>query len=309
MKKAILLSIIIPTYKRSENLIKAIESIKSNKNNYEIIVVDDNDKNSEYRKINENRLKKYIDNKKIIYIKHIKNMNGANARNTGISRAKGEYVTFLDDDDEFIENRISVLEEAIIKHEKPDFLYTGVIYKKNDVEVNRVGPIKITNKQLLIKLLLGQDSFVGTGSNLVCKKELIDKIGGFDGSFTRHQDIEFLIRYMEVSKKIIPIGKYLIVKNLDDTSNVPNINILLQIKKQFFTKFNYILKSYSNKEVKNILKRNYYDLLFLAFTSKNNEDIKKVIKVIKEEKIYNPFKIIYINYKSIILNMMQNSKK
>ena len=48
-----MISVIIPTYKRSENLANAIESVLSQNGDFELIVVDDNDPNTEYRKANE----------------------------------------------------------------------------------------------------------------------------------------------------------------------------------------------------------------------------------------------------------------
>ena len=55
-----LVSIIIPTYKRNENLEKAIKSVLDQTyRNMEIIVVDDNNPETEYRINNENMMKKY----------------------------------------------------------------------------------------------------------------------------------------------------------------------------------------------------------------------------------------------------------
>ena len=122
------LSIIIPTFKRNDNLKKAIESVLNQKGNFEVIVVDDNDSNSEFRKKNEQLMNEYkkIDN--FSYIKHDRNKNGAVARNTGIKNAKGKYITFLDDDDEFLENRVKSIEECLSKT-NADFACSGYIYK------------------------------------------------------------------------------------------------------------------------------------------------------------------------------------
>ena len=84
-------SIIIPVYNASNSIEKCIDSVESQTyKNIEIIVVDDNEPDSIYRKDNENMLKEFIEENKVIYIKHPKNMNGAAARNTGIKKAKGK---------------------------------------------------------------------------------------------------------------------------------------------------------------------------------------------------------------------------
>ena len=101
-------SVIIPTYNRAESLKRAIDSVLNQTyKNVEIIVVDDNNPNTTYREENEKSIKKYYgENEKVKYIKHPENKNGAAARNTGIRNATGKYITFLDDDDYFMNNRI-----------------------------------------------------------------------------------------------------------------------------------------------------------------------------------------------------------
>ena len=268
-----LLSIIIPTYKRNDFLCRAIDSILINYGSYEIIVVDDNDENSIYRKYNIETMKKYQSNDKVKYLKHKQNKNGAAARNTGIKYAKGEYITFLDDDDEFTSNRIEEVEK-VIKNEKPDFIFTGTIFKKNGKVLNyneKLNKEEI-NKKNLIKLLLMEKSFIGTGSNMICKSNIVKKINGFDESFTRNQDLEYLIRYLELSKSIVYIDKNLVIKNLDDVSNFPSYEKMLIVKEKFLNKFQYIINKYDEKEKKEIYVKNYRVLLRCAY---NDNDISK----------------------------------
>ena len=77
-----LVSVIIATYRRPENLNNAINSVLNQTYpNIELIVVDDNDNNSEYRVSTEKIIDKFSENTKLKYIKHKKNSNGAVARN------------------------------------------------------------------------------------------------------------------------------------------------------------------------------------------------------------------------------------
>ena len=48
------------------------------------------------------QVKKYVGNAQVKYIKHERNKNGSAARNTGFRASVGEYINFLDDDDEFL---------------------------------------------------------------------------------------------------------------------------------------------------------------------------------------------------------------
>ncbi len=295
----ILISIIIPTYKRSDNLIRAIESIKGGRCSYEIIVVDDNDNDSEYRRCNEKKLAQYIKNNQIIYLKHKKNLNGATARNTGIENARGKYITFLDDDDEFTLDRLPEIEKAILGR-YPDIICTGVILKTDDIIQKKIIPdVNKSIPQLILDLLL-QKSFIGTGSNIVCKSSIIREVGGFDTRFLRHQDIEFMIRILEKASTIDVVNKYLIIKNNDDLLNIPNFEKLYQTKVLFLNKFNYIIKHYDESVRKKIYIKNYYELLDIATLTNNKEDIDLSIRLLKEKEIYNGWIRKKIAFKHII---------
>jgi len=110
-------SIIIPTYGRSDLLTRAIDSVLTQTHqDIEIVVVDDNHSDSESRLQTENMLKRYLGDSRVIYYKRDKNGGGAAARNSGIEQATGEYITFLDDDDyyhpEKIEKQLAFLRKG-----------------------------------------------------------------------------------------------------------------------------------------------------------------------------------------------------
>ena len=92
-----LVSVIIPTYKRSDYLLQTIESVLSQTYpSIEIIIVDDNGLGNKFQVETQKKLQKYIVERKIIYIPHEVNKNGAAARNTGFRASKGEYINFLE---------------------------------------------------------------------------------------------------------------------------------------------------------------------------------------------------------------------
>lgn len=103
----ILVSVVIPTYSRNITLSRAIDSVlEQTHQNLEIIVVDDNPPDSEWRVSTQKLMQQYADNEKIHYIQNAKNMGGSRARNEGIKAANGEYIAFLDDDDEYFSEKI-----------------------------------------------------------------------------------------------------------------------------------------------------------------------------------------------------------
>lgn len=295
-------SVIIPTYKRAEYLTRAINSIlMQTYKNIEIIVVDDNDPDTIFRTDNEKIMKKFITKKNVIYIKHDKNKNGAAARNTGISVATGDYITFLDDDDYFLPNRIEKLADILDSNLDYDGAYTNVFIKVCGSLTNEFKGGKSGN---LAYELLCQESFFATGSNIFLRREAVLKTGKFDEQFIRHQDIEYMIRFFD-NHNILYVDDTTVVKNNNDIINKLNYEKLLSVKELFFQKFSSNILKY---DVKKIYYNNYYELYYLTFNSKQNKNyiLDKLVENggnrIKLELKYLIKKIIV---KFVILKKMQ----
>lgn len=100
-----LVSVVITTYERTVTLKRAIESVLNQTyDNIEIIVVDDNKRSMIREKVKE--IVYSFERKNIRLICNIQNLGGALSRNVGIEAAKGEYIAFLDDDDEYVSEKL-----------------------------------------------------------------------------------------------------------------------------------------------------------------------------------------------------------
>ncbi|WP_394871551.1 glycosyltransferase family 2 protein, partial [Clostridium butyricum] len=123
-----LVSVIITTFGVAKNLKRAIDSvINQTYSHFEIIIVDDNNPESFARKYTEKIISQYND-KRLNYIKHKKNMNGAVARNTGIKYSKGKYISFLDNDDFYILDRLDRCVSILRNNNQYGIIYTTTIY-------------------------------------------------------------------------------------------------------------------------------------------------------------------------------------
>lgn len=114
-----LISIVIPIYKVELYVERCINSVlKQTYRRLEVILVDDNTPDSSMEKakacIAQSSLSKDI---AFVYLKHDFNRGLSAARNSGINSASGDYVFFLDSDDEIIENCIALLVEPLQKKE------------------------------------------------------------------------------------------------------------------------------------------------------------------------------------------------
>ena len=105
-----LVTVVIPTYNRPVYLKRCIDSVLNQTyKRIEIIVVDDNNPDTEARKETEAIIAEFVSAGQVKYIQHERNKNGSAARNTGWKASHGEYITFLDDDDEIHATKIEII--------------------------------------------------------------------------------------------------------------------------------------------------------------------------------------------------------
>lgn len=204
-------TVIIPTYKRANMLGRAINSVLDQTyKNFEIIVVDDNDPNTEYRERTTEIMEKYKENKKVKYVKHCSNKNGATARNTGIKYSTGEILSFLDDDDWFLDNKLELQVSFLLNNPQYKAVYCGW---ERDGEV-----IKPNKKGDLTFDLLSGDCKVFTNT-IVIWKDIAKKIGGWNEDFIRNQEAVFLLRLFKKGYQIGVIPEVLVKFDISDRSN------------------------------------------------------------------------------------------
>lgn len=177
-----LVSVVVATYRRKDELIKALESLAvQSYPNIEIVLVDDNG-NAEWNEI----VSKIVNDFKIIfpdvlleYIVNMPNQGSANTRNIGINAAKGEYITFLDDDDIYLPNKIKRQVEYMISGEYDYSITDLVLYNEKDQEIDKRirSYIKDTSVSSLRMYHL-KYHMTGTDT-MMFKKEYLNLIGGF----------------------------------------------------------------------------------------------------------------------------------
>ncbi len=184
-------SIITPTFRRPELLKRAVNSVKRQTySDYEHIIVDDaNDPDTK-------RIFDEVSDGKIIFHQHSIQKGAAGAYNTGIRSAKGKYILFLDDDDEYLPD---FLEKMYFHFSRCDskvgFLWTGIIMIRDtdsrETELyKKIWPSRFLSKEAG----LVEATTIGNGYGLCVRKECVDMIGLYDETFVMGQDADFLIR-------------------------------------------------------------------------------------------------------------------
>lgn len=236
-----LVSVIIPTYKRSDYLLQTIDSVlKQTYTSIEIIVVDDNGFGTDFQEETYNKLKSLIDSNKIIYIPHDTNKNGSAARNTGFKASKGKYINFLDDDDvlmpEKIERQVDFLETQSSEI-GATYCNSRLVFRTRFTDRIKTINTNYAAEGNLIKEYLENEIHFNT-SSLLFRRSVIEELNGFDESYRRHQDYELLLRFFRKWKiKITPGPSLLLFDMLKDRGNVPNLDGLMDVKIKFLKQF------------------------------------------------------------------------
>lgn len=179
-KKEPLVSIVMPTYNRPLTLERAIDScLNQTYLNIEIVIVDDNNPDSEARVETQNIIKKYDNNPKVKYIQLERNSGACVARNKGIEIANGEYITFLDDDDEFFEDNIEKEIKYMLEHDY-DMIFCDLRVVEDstgkEIVLKYRKNFELTKEGLLKKHLL---DIISGGIAFMYKKQVLINIGGF----------------------------------------------------------------------------------------------------------------------------------
>lgn len=181
----ITISVVIPTYNRSEWVCDAIDSVLAQtKLEYicEIIVVDDGSTDNTRDILNA----KYSSNGLVKYI-FKKNGGVSSARNLGMNLSKGNWIALLDSDDEWLPNKIEEQVKILKANEEIDFLGTNADNEELNILFRKVKHLyKASVYDLCIK------AFPVTPSMLF-KKEVYQETHGFNEKKKYYEDAEFCL--------------------------------------------------------------------------------------------------------------------
>lgn len=215
-------SIVIPTFNRPILLKRALESVRAQTfTDYDVIVVDDGDKV---------RSKDVVDafgDRRFTYIANEPpRQGGAQSRNIGIKAATNDFIAFLDDDDEWLPEKLELQMKAF--GETPPevgFCIAGAKTQSEQGEAlnlpRREGIADFSDLALI--------RFAGfLTTTLILKRAVIESVGMFDATFPSHQETELMIRVTRKFKGLA-LGVPLVIMNMFDHEHIGG-NIERRIK-------------------------------------------------------------------------------
>ena len=236
-----LITVILPTYNgatRGEGkyLKQAIESLLSQTyENFELIVVNDGSTDN-----TEEIIEQYKD-KRIIYLKHDTNRGPAATRNTGLKKATGEYVAFLDDDDCFYKDKLEEQINFMINKQTNVAICSGDII---DEDNKIIGETKKYFKSIkAIDIYLNKVNIFPT--TLMVSKNIINSTMNFKEYLKGPEDWDYAIR-LALKHNILYLPKKLFAYRLHKSNLTKNLEAMFfyrllssfELKNEFIKYFN-----------------------------------------------------------------------
>lgn len=260
-----LVSVIVATYRRCEHLEQALRSLaEQTYKNVEVILVDDNGDaqwNEKVRAVVE-RIRNYAD-MEIRYVCNETNMGSSVTRNQGIRLARGTYITFLDDDDIYLPEKIDRQLEAMLSKQAEYSITDLYLYNEQGQLIDKRVRFYIDGTDVAA-LIRNHLMYHMTGTDtLMFEAEYLRKIGGFSG-------IDVGDEFYLMKEAILGGGKFLYVNHCyvkafvhtgeggglsSGQGKIDGENALFEEKKKYFS---YLTKS----EIRFVRMRHYAVLAF-----------------------------------------------
>jgi len=185
-----LITIVIPNFNGGQFLEQCLKSaLRQSYTNFEIIVIDDGSTDDSLTVV-----KPYLPRIKLITSE---NHGASHARNLGIKAAKGEFIAFLDSDDIWIENKLSI-QMTLLARENVDLVFCAAL-EFGESHQTRVPPHELKGDISKYFLKFPGANLIGSCSGVVIRKSLLGITGLFDEGFRgTAEDWDFFRRYCKV---------------------------------------------------------------------------------------------------------------
>ena len=292
-----LISIVIPVYKVEKYLEKCIESVlKQTYTNLQIILVDDGSTDNCGKICDE-----YAKKDSRIEVIHKANGGLSDARNVGISKAKGRYIGFVDSDDYIKENMYEILLNLIKKYDADVSICNLYdVIDGNEYIRNKENGIREYSRLDILKEVLLDKNIQSYAWNKLYKKELFDEVKYPIGK--KYEDIGTTFYIFEKCNKIVVTSEpeYYYLKRSDSLVNNVTESTVFDYMELILQRYLYI-----NDNIKELKQYNDYYLVRTLLTA--NNDIKELKQI--EEKTKQKYNELYNISKEILRTNYSNLKK
>lgn len=195
-----MITIVLPTYNRADDLPRAIDSaLDQTLEDFELVVVDDGS-TDHTRSVVEG----YEDDR-ITYIAHDENRGVSAARNTGIAAATGDYVTFLDSDDEFEPTFLETSIETLEAHPEE---CAGTCVTQRMIFDDGTVRNPVPSSTIRMNVFEYHDSAsIPRAGGLTLRSSAISEVGTFDARLPCHEDVDYWLRLFDEGYYLVGINE------------------------------------------------------------------------------------------------------
>lgn len=269
-----LVSIIVPTYKRSNLIEEAIKSILCQTyKNIEIIVVDDNGVGSYEQRKTEDRIENFNN---ILYFPLEKNFGATYARNFGAEKARGQYLAFFDDDDFWVPKKIEIMINTLESYDKE---YAFAYSPQQAIDYYTKKTLYFTNCDFgtgnIIESLRDISKGIIGVPNPIVRKSAFWEIGGFDINQKSAQDVDFILRLANKFKGV-RVNEVLLIVNIHKETRITSNH------QNKIEGYRLILEKYKNFLNRDSLKMIYQRLIYHSFFLGNSEYLEHYHNILIE---------------------------
>ena len=291
-----MISIIIPVYQAEKKIRKCLDSVLAQKyQNWEAIIIDDGSDDLSGAICDEYA---YRDNRFKVF--HISNHGVSYARNYGLENAKGEYIEFLDSDDELTPNAMYRM-FSIMQNEGADLVVCGYnMYRNNELICSKSVSGIYRDKESWQKFFytLYENQFFNPPWNKLFRKELIKN--NYNEKYSLGEDVLFNLQYLLNTSSIVFISDILYKYStgsgdgLTTKYNRNNLECILE-------KYVLLIDSFCNANKQNE---------FEHYISKMKGDIKYYLRLMGIASLKRNIKLdIELNYAKLTIAKFSKLKK
>jgi glycosyltransferase involved in cell wall biosynthesis len=181
-------SVIIPTYNRAGYLPLAVRSVLAQTfRDLEVLIMDDASTDQ-----SPDIVRDLMDDRRVTYVKHPINVGINMNRNSGLARARGEYVAMLDSDDLWLDPDKLRRQVEVMDSDRRCAL-VGTFAKVLDPDGKEIGELTpYVEHERICRALLVRNQFVH--SSVLLRKRMLDRAGWYDTSIPIWEDYELWLR-------------------------------------------------------------------------------------------------------------------
>ena len=202
------ISVIIPTYNRAQLTATAVQSVLNQTfEDFELIVIDDGSTDN-----TEETIAAFTD-PRLIYIKQ-ENGGVAAACNTGIARARGKWISFLDSDDQYLPRKFEIQLAAVENEPEAGVVY-GRYYGTTTIREDKTITGRCFGTYPLADLLIGP---IFHKSTTMMRRDLLEEVGYFDPQFWVGEEWELNLRMAMTQCKFICVYEPVSIIQIQEVS-------------------------------------------------------------------------------------------